>query len=168
MTSLTCGGRIIIQPMKQLSTPIKEDVMNKKQVTLAAAILLAATNISYAQFFYPVLEKITPEKKEKIDRNYSITLESDHQCVVEAALAVVTMVKLDLPSDELPRLRIKIDNLVTSGATPVIRYKAYLASAVFTNPAMFKQEGSLHYNDSNELFAALAERLRQTLLLSSN
>ena len=142
--------------------------MNKKQITLAAAIFLTAINISSAQFFYPVLEKFTPEKKEEIDKIYSINLESEHGCIVETALTIVTMIKLDLPSDELPKIRMTIDNLVTSGETPVIRYKAYLASAVFNSPALFKKEGLVNYRDSNELFAALSERLRQTLLITSN
>jgi hypothetical protein len=167
MTSLTCCGRIIIQSTKQQSTTLKEDVMNKKQIALAATLVVAATNFSYAQFFYPVLGKFTPHKKDLVDKNYTVTLESENERIVESALAIVTMVKLDLPQDELPMLKGKIDDLVTSGPSPVIRYKAYIASAVFTNPAMFKQESARNYNDSNELFGALSERLSQTLLSSN-
>jgi hypothetical protein len=167
MTSLTCCGRIIIQLTKQQTTTIKEDVMNKKQVILAAALIFAATNFSNAQFFYPVLAKFSPAKMEQIDKGYSITLESNHECIVEAALAIVTMTKLDLPSNEFPKIKAKVDELVTTGATPVIRYKAYLASAVFTNPLIFKQESTRNYNNRNELFGALAERLNYSLLSSN-
>ena len=141
--------------------------MNKKQILLVAILLFASLNISYAQYFYPVLGTFTRDKKEKIDRNYTTNLESNYDCVVEASLAIVTMVKLDLPADEMPMLKAKIEDLVTSGASPVIRYKAYIASAVFNNPMIFKRESTRNYENSNELFGALAERLSYTLLSSN-
>jgi hypothetical protein len=140
--------------------------MNKKQMILAAAMLIAATNISYAQFFFPSLANFSPVKKEFIDRNYTADLSSEYTGIVESALAVVTMVKLDLPADELPLLKAKIKDLVTSGATPVIRYKAYLAGTVFSNPTMFKRVSSRSYSTPDEFFNALAGTLSQTLFSS--
>ncbi|RPI02425.1 MAG: hypothetical protein EHM64_14005 [Ignavibacteriae bacterium] len=140
--------------------------MNKKQMMLAALMVIAATNLSSAQVFFPSLGTFTPEQKRDIDRNYAANLSSWHDGIVESSLAVVTMAKLDLPADELPLLEIKIKKLVATGATPVIRYKAYLAGSVFANPEMFKQEGSHTYGNSDELFGAIAERLNQTLLSS--
>ena len=140
--------------------------MNKKQIILAAAMLIAATNFSYAQLFFPSVVNFSSAKKEFIDRSYSANLSSEYTGIVESTLAVVTMVKLDLPADELPLLRAKIKDLVTSGTTPVIRYKAYLAGAVFSNPTMFQRESSRSYSTPDEFFHALAETLSQTLFSS--
>ncbi len=74
------------------------------------------------------------------------------------------MIKLDLPADELPMLRAKIEDLATSSMSPAIRYKACLARAVFADPAKFKQEGARQYNDSDEFFSALDGKLNQTFL----
>ena len=137
--------------------------MKKKQVILAAIMILAAVNLSHAQFFFPSLAKFSPAKKECIERNYAADLSSECTGIVESALAVVTMVKLDLPADELPILKEKIENLVITGATPVIRYKAYLAGTVFTNPTMFKRESLRSYSNPDEFFNALAGTLSQTL-----
>jgi hypothetical protein len=140
--------------------------MNNKQILLAAIILLAATNLSEAQSFFPSLGKFSPVKKESLDRNYTVDLESQNEGIVESALAIVTMIKLDLPSEKFPMIREQIESLVSSGATPVIRYKAYLAGTVFTDPPMFKQVTMNNYRDYDEFFHAVAGKLSQTLLSS--
>jgi hypothetical protein len=166
MTSLTCGGRIMFQSTKQRTTTIQEDVMNKKQMILAAMMLFAATNLSYAQFFFPVLGKYTPAEKERMDKLFAISLNSGNRGVVESALAIATMIKMDLPTDELPMIRAKIENLSNSSRVPAIRYKACFAKAVFANPAKFKQEVVRQYNDSDEFFSAMDGTFNQTMLSS--
>jgi hypothetical protein len=140
--------------------------MNKKQMILAAMMLIAATNLSQAQFFFPSLGKISPAQKESLEKNFTADLTSWNVGLVESALAIVTMVKLDLPAEKLPVVKETVEGLVTSGSTPGIRFKAYLASAVFTDPTMFKQESSHTYNNPDEFFNALAGRLSHSLLSS--
>jgi hypothetical protein len=86
--------------------------------------------------------------------------------IVESALAVVTMIKLDLPADEFPMIRDEIDYLAAHSTTPMIRYRACLAEAVFDNPAMFKEAAARQYSDPEELFSALADRKTKPLLSS--
>ena len=138
--------------------------MNKKQMLLAATMLFAATNLSLAQFFFPALGKCSAAEKERIDKNYAASLASTNRGIVESALAVVTMIKLDLPTDELSMVRAKIEDLAASSMIPAIRYKACLARIVFAEPAKFKQEGARQYNDSDEFFSALDGKLNQTFL----
>ena len=97
---------------------------------LAAMMLFAATNLSYAQLFFPVLGKYTPAEKERIDKLIAISLNSWNRGVVESALAIATMIKVDLPTDEFPMIRAKIENLANSSTVPAIRYKACIAKAV--------------------------------------
>jgi hypothetical protein len=138
--------------------------MNKKQMVLAALLVAAGANLSQAQQFYPVLQKYTPADKERMEKNFVYSLSFTNDGIVESALALVTMMKLDLPADEFPRIMEKIDNLVVYGTTPVIRYKAYLAEAVFANPSMFKEEAAHRYSDPDTFFSALAGRITKTLL----
>jgi len=140
--------------------------MNKKQMVLVALMLGAITNLSQAQTFFPVLNKFSAADKERIDKSYAVSLSADHNGLNESALAVVTMVKLDLPADEFPRIKDEIDRLVTEGKTPAIRYKAYLAKAVFANPAMFQEEAAHQYRDRDIFFSALAGRMTKVLLSS--
>ncbi len=140
--------------------------MNKKQMVLVALMLGAITNLSQAQTFFPVLKNFSAADKERVDKGYAISLSMKNKGLNESALAVVTMVKLDLPADEFSRIKDEIDRLVTEGTTPVIRYKAYLAEAVFANPAMFKEEASRQYDDRDAFFSALAGRMTIALLSS--
>ncbi|HVN48503.1 MAG TPA: hypothetical protein VMU30_06730 [Bacteroidota bacterium] len=140
--------------------------MKKKQMVLAVLMIGAVSTFSSAQTFYPADQKYSSTEKERVDKNYANLLESRYNGIVESALAVVTMVKLDLPADEFSRIKNEIDRLALDGATPVIRYKAYLAEAVFTNPAMFKEEAGSQYRDEDAFFSALAQRMTKSLLSS--
>ena len=140
--------------------------MNKKQMVLAALMIGALTNLSQAQTFFPVLKNISAADKERVDKSYAASLSAENNGLNESALAVAAMVKLDLPAENFSMIKGEIDRLVTNGATPVIRYKAYLAKAVFANPAMFKEEATHQYSDRDAFFSAIAERLIKTLLSS--
>jgi hypothetical protein len=152
--------------MKHNSTTLQEDVMNKKHLVLAALMIFAMSSLLQAQYFYPVLKNFSASKKEQMDKIYADCLSTRHNGIIEGALAIVTMMKLDLPADEFPMIKSEIDDLTAYGPTAAIRYKAYLAEAVFANPAMFKEEATHQYSNPETFFSALAERMAKTLLSS--
>jgi hypothetical protein len=76
------------------------------------------------------------------------------------------MMKLDLSADEFPIIRDRIDYLASHSATPMIRYRACLAEAVFANPSMFKEKASRQYSDPDAFFSALDDRTIKPLLSS--
>ena len=166
MTSLTFGGRIIYQVMKLKPTNLQEDVMNKKQMILVALMIGAFTTLSQAQTFFPVLKNFSAAGRERIDKSYAFDLSADNNGLNESALAIVAMVKLDLPADEFSMIKKEIERLVINGSTPAIRYKAYLVKTVFANPAMFKEVATRQYRDSDAFFSALAEQMTKVLLSS--
>jgi len=140
--------------------------MNKKQMVLAALMIVALTSLSQAQTFFPVLKNFSAADKERVDKDYAISLSADNNGLNESALAVVTMVKLDCPADDFSKIKVEIDRLVMNGATPVIRYKAYLAEAVYDNPAMFNDVAARQYTNRDAFFSAVAEKMIKTLLSS--
>jgi hypothetical protein len=155
------------QNMKHTLTTKQGDVMNTKRMILAALTVCTITAFSQAQSFYPVLKTSSDEYKERLDKCYAISLSFDNNGLVESALAIVTMMKLDVPAEEFSRIKDEIDDLAVNGPTPVIRFKAYLADAVFANPAMFREEAARRYDDPDALFSALADRLTKALLSSN-
>ena len=140
--------------------------MNKKQMVLAALLVGAFATISNAQTFFPQLKSFSAADKERVDKGYAFALNADNNGLNESALAVVAMVKLDLPEAEFSMIKKAIDRLVTDGATPVIRYKAYLVEAVFANPAMFREVAARQYADRDVFFSAVAQRMTKVLLSS--
>jgi hypothetical protein len=140
--------------------------MKKNQLLLVALMISVIATLTQAQTFYPALKKFTSADKERIDKSYAAALMSNHNGIIGTSLAIVTMVKLDMPSIEFSNVKEEIDNLAIKGTTPSIRYKAYLAGAVFTNPAMFKEVTDHRYSDADALFSAVADKMTKTLLSS--
>jgi hypothetical protein len=138
--------------------------MNKKQLVLVALMIVGITGLLQAQSFFPALKNFSATEKERLDNAYAISLSSENNGTVEAALAVVAMIKLDVPTDEFPKIRENIEYLKNHGATPMIRYRAFLAGAVFDNPAKFKGEFVEQYADSNDFFSSLDNSTNKPLL----
>jgi len=140
--------------------------MNKIQLVLVALMVAVITNISYAQPFFPALENRSAAEKEQMDKRLAISLSSTNNGVVESALAVTAMIKLDLPLDEFPMVRDRIAYLAAHSSKPMIRYRACLVEAVLTNPEMFRDVVGYQYTNPSTLFGALAGKTTKTLLSS--
>jgi hypothetical protein len=54
--------------------------------------------------------------------------------------------------------------LASEATTPTVRYKATLVKFVFDFPELFTSEGMREYLNDEELFTAIAGRLRQSAL----
>jgi hypothetical protein len=102
---------------------------------------------------------------QRYGKNYLGSLEySGCNEIVECGLAQVAMLKLAQPNCKNNPIKNKVDELAIHGDTPAIRYKAYLTSMVFEHPELFVYEKYGSYNDGNELFTALAQRLQTEAL----
>ncbi|HCV42293.1 MAG TPA: hypothetical protein DGH68_02325 [Bacteroidetes bacterium] len=95
------------------------------------------------------------------------SLESDNDGVVESVLGHIAHMRITLPQEAMKDIEAAVRELANNGRTPVIRYKAYLASLVFDNPSMFCQTVTNKYASSDELFGAIATRVQQTMLSST-
>ncbi len=141
--------------------------MKTKHAILAALIAGAMTLSAQAQTFYPVITTYTDAQKERLDQNFAASMDTEYDGLTESALAIITKVKLDAPANEYPAVKTKIGELATEGATAVIRYKAFLAEAVFANPEVFRDEALGSYATEDALFNALAGKMSKTLLSSN-
>jgi hypothetical protein len=101
---------------------------------------------------------------KKYERACVISLRYDVDGVVECALRDAALMKIAQPDAEAPKIKEEIDRLAAGGRTPVIRYKAWLARLVFEYPQLFTNMADGDYDTAEEAFAAIAERLAQTLL----
>jgi hypothetical protein len=126
---------------------------------LAVVIIFMTATVLHAQPYYPQLLTYSAKDKKTIDRSYADALRSPNDGVVQTALAVVTLLKMDLPDDEFPRILNEVCYLKTHGASPMIRYKASLVEAVFYSPEMFKEVPTRYYSDPDVFFDAFIERM---------
>jgi hypothetical protein len=134
--------------------------MKTKLMVLAALTIFAAANFLQAQtFYYPVLQKYSAAEKARLDKAYANALRNQNEGVVGTALAIATLLKMDLPADQFPKIESEVHYLTTHGATPMIRSRACLVEAVFYSPEMFKEVPVRQYSDPDAFFNAFVEKM---------
>jgi hypothetical protein len=137
-------------------------------VTTMAMVLVAVMTASAQPGYFSTYETHQKMDLEKIACRYVECIKTGNPGVVESALSHVVRMKLFVPELRCPGLREAISSLAVFGATPAIRYKAYLASLVFDSPVLFKDERTRLYTDGDDLFNTVAARLQVALLGSHN
>ena len=95
-----------------------------------------------------------------------ISLRHPIEGVVECALRDAMLLKIARPAVYVPDIKREIDQLVSEGASPVIRYKAWLVKQVYEEPEIFADEAGADFYTAEEAFTAVARRLEQRLLIA--
>lgn len=99
-----------------------------------------------------------------LEKNYVVCLKDPIDGVVESATANVIKVKLTMPDKPFAKIGSVLRDLIIDGRTPAIRYKAYLASAVFDDVKLFQGSPCTTCETPEQLFHAISERLQETML----
>jgi len=126
--------------------------MKTSQVMFAALLLAATTASVSAQSFFPGFGRFTAAHKVLIERNYTAAMNSENRGLVESALEMAAMLKLDYPLQDFPYLRAKIEELKSA------------SSAIFADPAMFTQLSARTYKDANEFFSVASKETTPSTL----
>jgi hypothetical protein len=100
----------------------------------------------------------------RFERGFEESLDYPVPVVAEGALREVALIKLAQPHLESERIYTKICELANGATTPAVRYKASLVRFVFDFPELFVAEGMREYRNDEDLFTAIAGRLRQSAL----
>jgi hypothetical protein len=101
---------------------------------------------------------------QKAIKNYALALTSANDGVVESSIAHLTFFRISLPQIDLKEIRATMVDLAESGRTPVIRYKAYLATIAFESPASFVRALNAESAESDQFFSGIASQVQKTLL----
>lgn len=139
----------------------------RTSIAIALASLLAMGAIAQEKTTPRVFAEFQSYREcdlARFERNFVSSLEYPADCIIEAGLAQVAMLKLAQPQTECNKLRRRVDELAIHGESPAIRYKAYLTSMVFDHPDLFVYEKYGEYESGEQLFTALAQRLEKEAL----
>lgn len=146
-----------------------------QQAALAAALLLAVFAMR-AQASEPTSDPVAIRTFADLTSYQNISFERAAKSylgslefkgcaeIVEGGLAQLAMLKLAQPGGKQRAIENKLSDLAVDGESPTVRFKAYLASTVFTNPNLFQSEQFGNFTTGDELFAALASRLQKETL----
>jgi hypothetical protein len=138
--------------------------MKKQMIALAVVTALLATAAVAQTGYFSSRERHRSADLDKVALRYAECLESCNTGVVESALAQAVQMKLYAPEKQFEVLTEKMNSLSVSGCQPSIRYKAYLASLVYDAPELFKQEQEEKFDNAEDLFSSISNRLQVTLL----
>jgi hypothetical protein len=139
--------------------------MKKRVAVTTAAMMMFAVMTAAAQpGHFSTLEKHRATDLSKVVCRYVECLKTGNDGVIEASLSHLMRMKLFVPELQCPGAQQEFAKLAMNGATPKIRYKAYLAGLVFDSPQIFKEEAARNYSGPDELFTSIASRLQVALI----
>ncbi len=136
----------------------------KRLLLVATASLIVTSGIMAQNQYFSTAERHKEANLKDVEKRYVQCLGEENAGVVQSALAHAVHMKLLFPAREFPDLTAKVNSLAATSGLPAIRYRAYLSSLVFDNPALFTVEHKAAYEDPDDLFSALATRVQVTLL----
>ena len=114
--------------------------------------------------YFSAISSHSEQYLQKGAATYTRLLTSDNSGIVESAIAHLAYLKMGLPKVDLTEARKIIADLAESGKTPVVRYKAYLATVVFESPELFVNGLTTGSSENDQFFLEIASRVQQTLL----
>ena len=136
----------------------------KKNLMIAAIGILFIT----VQIFAQETQKRTslPSLEKRIEsgkKNVLVALHSENDGVIESAIMFTAKLKLVDPSVEITKLQNVLEELSTTHPSATIRYKAFLASNLCNNPALYTQENLLQTNIPETFFHAVSQCLQKKI-----
>jgi len=96
---------------------------------------------------------------QRLERYLLNSLNHDVEGVVVSSLREVAKIKLAQPACSSEPIASRVNDLVLTGTTPAIRYKAYLTMIVLSAPLSFAAEGEAEFQTDEQFFTALARKL---------
>lgn len=136
-------------------------------LTVTGMSMLSAQPNSEAEVSTPTLGEARIDKLAQAEINYAEGLASSNIGLVESSLYYAVQLRLAFPEWTFSRLESSIDHLVKNGSTHCIRYKASLASTVFSSPRLIDGKRTRPITDMNAFFTSIAEQLEHKLLVSN-
>lgn len=140
----------------------------KTFMVLGLAAVLSGANLHAQSSTDPLAADRSPIAKlqsyqicelERLERYLLNSLNHEVEGIVVGSLREVAKIKLAQPACTSERIASQVNDLVLTGATPAIRYKAYLTSIVLSAPLSFAAEGEAEFQTDEQFFTALARKL---------
>lgn len=105
----------------------------------------------------------TPEtakaKVEKNLKNFLSAMSCENTGVVESSIIICVELKALYPEYDLTKVEDKLNSLAVDGETPVIRYRAQLASLYYSNYPLFANMKIVDKEYPEKTFMAIIEKL---------
>jgi hypothetical protein len=139
----------------------------KTLMMLTLAVAITTSGVARDRYFSDA-QRHRSVDLAPVAQRYIECLSSENEGVVNSALAHATWMKLMVPERSFTDLQARINALAAMGSTSEIRYRAYLASMVYDRPALFKGEEAKEFQDGDDMFTSVSQRLSFVMLEKGN
>lgn len=138
----------------------------KTRIAIVAVALLIAVQAGFSKTptkRFPTLES----KVEYAKKNMNIALHMGNAGVIESALRMTAQIKMKFQDTDVSDLKEMINEMAINHPSAAIRYKAYIASEICSDPQWYALDQNVVTADQEHFFPAAAKRLQQKLLSST-
>jgi len=111
--------------------------------------------------------KTDNEKVAFATKNLMKGLNSTNPGVVEASIRLTAQMKMKYPGADVTVLQDMLNTIATNNRSGCVRYKAYIASNICSDPEWFSNEENVVNADQENFFRAASQRLHQRLLTTN-
>lgn len=127
---------------------------------LAGSAQAQITNLAHSNQEAEAKASIQPKNVHTVDVNKVLlaNLTSGNPAIMESTLEIIAREKIEHPEMNFNSLNTVIDQIRKQGATPALRYKAYLTKNVLTHPEWFVKKVQDTGEDGNIFFVAVGQR----------
>ncbi len=123
---------------------------------------LALSSTIFATTPLPVNKKI-----ERAEQGFLFAMSSEHTGVVENSIFISMELKCRYPEYEFKKVLAKLNTLAVDGETPVIRYRAQLASLYYSNFPLFADIKIEDKDNPEKTFRAIIDRIENYRVASN-
>ena len=136
--------------------------MKQRTIAIVAIVMMAAAQFGAAG----EKEKKFATSDEKVayaTKNLMKGLNSTNPGVVEASIRLTAQMKMKYPNTDVSILQDVLNSIATTHKSGVVRYQAYIASNICSDPVWYSIDQNVVNADQENFFRAASNRLQQRL-----
>jgi len=128
------------------------------------AIVISILALSSTLFAAP--SETGTKKAEQSLKNFLVAMDCENTGVVESSILICLELKARYPQYDLKKVEDKLNSLAVDGETPLIKYRAQLASLFYSNYRLFSDMKFVDKSNPEKIFRAIIDRLENVSLAS--
>ena len=122
-------------------------------------VLALAVSVGVEDTALSTQRRYVVEHAQEIESSYLTLLDHDFESVVESSIYNIIDAKHQYPELDMSRIKVKLQDLSTSGRCRSICRKAEIAYAYLSDPNGYRLPGDMDPCEPERLFSALANQI---------
>jgi hypothetical protein len=131
------------------------------------ALAIMISTLALSSTIFAATPQTVSKKIEKAEQGFLYAMSSEQTGVVENCIFISMELKCRYPEFEFKKVQAKLNLLAGAGETPVIRYRAQLASLYYSNYSLFADIKIEDKDNPEKTFRAIIDRIENNRVASN-